>query len=881
MPSFPVPDSPIPRLAGGLLRALLPRAEREEVLGDLGAEYGRRRVAHGALAAGLWLWRQMAASVPALVGRTWWRGWSGFEPAANRMRPGGPTMESWIIDMRYAVRRLIRRPLYALLAILTLALGVGGTAAIFSIVRGLLIEPLPYADEDEITIFWNQFDWSEAEMMTLRPDWPGFEAVASYRNEALTLDRPDAPTQLLPAISASSELFRVLGTTPALGRGFQAGDDLQGAEPIAVLSHGLWSELGADPAIVGQRLRLDGAERTVVGVMPAGFWFPEPSVRLWIAEELDPANRSGNYAMVGRMAPGMSIASMGGPLSQITGVLAEQFTYSEQWDKTRNAELTPVREAFIGSLRPALYATAGAMALILLIACANVAALMLGQVDSRSGELAVRSALGADRRRLTQQLIAETLIIGTLAGIAGAVISVGAFKLLIGALPLGAWAESASLDWTLFAGAVAIALVAALAIAMIPTITLWRGDLRGALTRIRNTGLGGRGGRMEGGLVVAEVALAVILAAGAALLGRSVGKLYDIDPGVEPAGAAVIDISMSATTTPEERRQTLDRLIAELGAMPGVEVASVTQRLPLRGSSDNWGIEIQGRPDLPRSTVATRLVGSDYFAALGLEVKSGRGFEASDRMGSGDVVVINEALAEKYFPGEDPLGRMIGGGGVFTDRVVGVVENAAEANLIDEPVPARYYVYQQSTYTPENQTLLVRTARPQDAVAVLDAARRTITRVAPGTAIREATTLERVLAEAVGPARQLMRLLAILTGLALVLGAIGVYGVISHFVQLRKRDWGIRMALGLTPGEVITQVVSRGAALVVGGIVLGLIGVALLARLIASLLYGVGSTDPWALALAAAVLLMVGVTAALAPALRASRVDPAAVLREQ
>ncbi|MGE5925914.1 MAG: ADOP family duplicated permease [Gemmatimonadota bacterium] len=869
-------------MARGLLRALLPLAEREEVLCDLALEYRRRRERQGALAASSWLWRQMAASVPALVRRTWWRGWSGFEPAANRMRPGGPTMESWIIDMRYAVRRLLRRPLYALLAVLTLALGVGGTAAIFSIVRGLLIEPLPYAREEEIAIFWNQFDWSEAEMMALRPDWPGFASVASYRDEALTLDQPDAPTRLLPAISASSELFEVLGATPALGRGFQEGDDLQGAEPIAVLSHGLWLELGADPALVGQRLSLDGAERTVVGVMPPGFWFPEPSVRLWIAEQLDPGNRSGNYAMVGRMAPGMTITSMGAPLSQITTALAEQFTYPAQWDKTRNAELTPVREAFIGSLRPALFATAGAMALILLIACANVAALMLGQVDSRSGELAVRSALGADRRKLTQQLIAEALLIGTLAGVTGAVISVAAFKLLIGALPLGAWAESAQLDWTLFAGAVGIALAAALVIALIPTITLWRGDLRGALSRVRNTGLGGRGGRMEGGLVVAEVALAVILAAGAALLARSVTKLYEIDAGFEPDGAAVIDISMSATTSGEERRQALDRLIAELGALPGVATASVTQRLPLRGGGDNWGISIQGRPDLAVSTVVTRLVGYDYFEALGLELRSGRSFETSDRMGSGDVVVINEALAEKYFAGEDPLGRMIGSGAEqFTDRIIGVVENAAEGNLTDEPLPARYYVYPQSTYTPENQTLVLRTARQQDAVVILDAARRTIARVAPGTAVREATTLERVFAEAVGPARQLMRLLAILTGLALVLGAIGVYGVISHFVQLRKRDWGIRMALGLTPGAVVSQVVGRGAALVASGIVLGLVGVVVLARLIASLLYGVGSADPAALALAGSILLLIGVTAALAPALRASRVDPAAVLREQ
>lgn len=790
-------------------------------------------------------------------------------------------MESWLIDMRYAARRLQRRPLYTLLAVLTLALGVGGTAAIFSIVRGLLLEPLPYVAEEEITVFWNQFDWSEAEITALRPNFPGFSAVSGYRDEALTLDLPDAPTRLLPAISASAELFRVLGAAPELGRGFEEGEDRVGAEPVAVLSHGLWTELGADPSLIGGRLRLDGLDRTVVGVMPAGFWFPDPTVRVWVPESLDPENRSGNYALVGRMSPGMTIESMDGPLSQITAALAERFTYSEQWDKTRNAELTPIREYLIGSLRPALLATAVAMGLILLIACANVAALMLGQVDSRAGELAVRSALGADRGRLTQQLVAEALLIGGLAGAMGAVLAVASFRLLLGALPLGAWADNAALDWTLFAGAIAIAIFAALAIALVPTISLWRGDLRGALTRMRSTGLGGRGGRMEGGLVVAEVALAVVLTAGAALLIRSVTGLYAIDPGLEPAGVAVLDISMNGAAPGDERRQTIDRLLIELGARPGVSAVSITQKLPLRGSGDNWGIAIQGRPDLPASTTATRLVGYDYFDVLGIERLSGRLFELSDRADGAEVVVINDALAKKYFPGEDPIGRMIGGGDTFTERIIGVVENAAEAGLTDEPVPARYYVYPQSTYTSENQTLVLRATREQDAVSVLDAARQTVQRVAPGTAVREATTMERVVDQAVGPARQLMRLLTILTALALILGAIGVYGVISHFVQRRKRDWGIRIALGLTPSQVVTHVVARGAALVAAGVVVGLVAVAVLARLLASLLFGVGATDPVALAAAAAVLLLVGVTAALAPALRASRVDPATVLREQ
>ena len=872
----------LPPLPAVLLRALLPVAEREEVLADLGADYARRRAGRGSFAARLWLWRQVLGSLPALVGRTWWRGWSGFEPTANRMRPGGPIMESWIIDLRYAARRLRTRPLYALLAVLTLALGVGGTAAIFSLVRGLLLEPLPYAAEEEIAVFWNSGSWSEAEFLSFDRTFPGFRTVSAYRTEALTLESPGAPTRLLPGISSSVELFRVLGATPALGPGFRPGDDVLAAEPVVVLSDGLWRELGADAAVVGKRIRLDGVERTVTGVMPPGFWFPDPTVRAWVPEPLDPANRAGNYALVGRLAPGTSFEGIGGPLAQITRRLGEEFTYGAQWDMTKNAEVTPVREFLLGSLRPAMLATAAAMALILLIACANVAALMLGQVDGRAGELAVRSALGADRRRLTQQLVAEALVVGVVAGAVGAVLAAISFGLLARALPLGAWADSARLDWTLFLAAIVIAILAALCVALVPALSLRRGDLRGGLTRLRTTAAGGKGSRMESGLVVAEVALAVLLAAGAALLVRSVSKLYAIDPGLDARGVAVLDIAMGASTTPPERQQVLARLLTELRALPGVRLASVTQKLPLRGSGDNWGFAVQGRPDITGVTTAVRLVGLDYFETMGMKLKRGRTHLASDQPDAEDAVVINQALADRYFAGEDPVGRMIGGGSQFTERIVGVVGNAAEAQLTDDPVPARYYVYVEApTYTPENQTLVLRTTRPGDAAAVLDAARRTVHRTAPGVAVREATTMEQVLAEAVGPARQLMVLLALLTGLALVLGAIGVYGVISHFVERRKRDWGIRIALGLTPGRVIAQVVGRGTALVAAGIALGLVGVAVLARLLASLLFGVGSTDPFALAGAAAALLAVGMTAAFLPAWRASRVDPARVLREQ
>jgi putative ABC transport system permease protein len=381
--------------------------------------------------------------------------------------------------------------------------------------------------------------------------------------------------------------------------------------------------------------------------------------------------------------------------------------------------------------------------------------------------------------------------------------------------------------------------------------------------------------------VVAEVALAVLLAAGAALLIRSVVNLYAIDPGVDTRGVAVLDLVIGAGTKTAERQRTMRTLLEELERLPGVRSAALTTKLPLRGNGDNWGIAIEGRPDLPDTTTFVRFVSRDYFRTLGIAGRSGRLFTSGDRPDGEPAVVINQALAKKYFQGAEPVGRRLKTVSNRWERVVGVVEDVAEANLTDAPEPARYLLADQFDYSPERQTVVLRTERPRDAAAVLEAARRTVRRVAPGVAVQETTTLERVFAQAVGPARQIMTLLTLLTGLALALGAIGVYGVIAHHVSRRKRDYAIRVALGLPPARVLRQVVGHGAALVGAGIVVGALASTILGRWLASLLYGVRAADPVALLAASLALLAAGVLAAFVPAYRASRVDPATVLREQ
>ena len=877
-------NSSLPRLPVALLRGILPYAEREEVLADLADEYAERRQGQGRWAAWLWLWRQALGSLPALLRRSWWRGWTGWEPRANRWQPGGFAMESWIRDARYGVRRLRTRPTYTLLAVLTLALGVGGTAAIYSIAKRLLLEPLPVRAEEEIVNFWMEGSWSEAEFLALRPEIKGFQNLAMYRGRDVTMQPGDAPARLIKGVAATAELFQVLGTSPAVGSGFRPGDDRAGSEPVAVLSHGLWRELGGDPAIMGQRIELGGETRTVVGVMPEGFWFPDPTVRVWLSEPMNPEDGSGNWGMIGRFRPGTTIPGMRSELDRLMQVMHQQFDYPEgEWDKRVNPTLTPLRDRLVGEVRPAVLATLGAMAVILLIACVNVAALMLGQVDSRGTELAVRSALGAGRRQLLQQLVVESLVIGALAGLVGAGLALLGFRFLVGTLPLGALAENATVDWTLFAAAIGIALLAASAVALVPGISVARSNLQTRLTRTRTGGIGGRGGRLEGGLVVAQVALVLLMAAGAGLLIRSVNNLRAIDSGIQVEGLAVLDVVMPSNIEPASRPRIVRELVDAVEALPGVVSVATTQKLPLRGSGDNWGMGIESQPNLEDANTPFRVVTPDYFQTMGIKLRSGRGLLDTDRQpeATEGAVVINQALADQYFPGRDPLGQRIGFMNERWDRIVGVIDNVAEKGLTPEPVPARYMVYEQVPWLLGTQIMVIRMQDGRDPATILDAARRAIQRTVPAVAVQDLTTMQNVFDRAIGPARQVMALLAMLGGLALALGTIGVYGVVSHFVTRRKRDWGIRIALGMLPRRVIRQIVGQGGALVGMGIVLGLVGFLLLARFLASFLYGVGVADPLSLAGATAILLTAGLLAALVPAWRASRIDPAVVLREQ
>ncbi len=883
---MPIPQPPSKAVA--LLRVSLPRAERDELLADIITEYESIASANGAAAANSWIWRQALASAPSLAGLGWRRAFTGFEPRANAFSPGVPVTQHLLADIRYAGRRLRTRPVYTFLAVLTLALGIGGTAAIFGIAKPILFDPLPYANAGQVVSFWNSGWWNEQEYSYLRGRFPGFTAVAMHRPTDVLFHVGDEPPRIIPALDASSELFDVLGARPYLGRTFKAGEDTPGQAPVAVLSYRMWRELGGTADIIGKQYEFDGVQRTVIGVMPAGFWYPTPAIRLWTAHQINPNGRNGSYTFLGKVAPGVDPQNMKPQLDALLKIIGERFTYGPNGDKLKGAWMKPIREVLLGEMKPAVLATFAAMALILLIACVNVAALMLGQVEGRAGELAVRTALGATPGRITQQLVVEALTLGALAGLIGGALAAIGFSTLGHSLPIGAWGEAPTFDWTLYAVAMGVAIVAALAIALVPTISLRRGGLRGAITSARVGGIQGRGGRLEGALVVAEVALAMLVATGATLLLRSVRKLYDIHPGIETRGIAVVDVATNRNIDTDVRNRATDRVLEEIRRIPGVRSVAASMKIPLRGSGNSWNVAAEGSNAAPadRHFSYYRVISGDYFQTVGMKIIAGRDFDSSDpALDPNDTtstmsVVVNETFAKTVFPGLNAIGRIFRSGYWLPQRVIGVVPDVAEGGLTDKPEATAYYLFRQFA-AGSPSSFVIRTTREQDAAAVLENARAAIQRVAPAFAVRGVTTMANIHDAAIGPARQLMSLLGLLAGLALLLGAIGIYGVIAHFAARRKRDWAIRVALGLTGRQVVTHIMRQGVMLAFVGVVIGAATAAMATRLLSGFLHDVSAIDPVAFLGATVALLAIGAIAAFVPAYRAGRVDPAIALTEQ
>lgn len=880
------------RLAEGILRVvagLVPARQREawtrEWRGELAAAHDRGGARHRVL---------LAALEDAAVLR-----WRATEPGRA------------LADLRFALRSLRRRPGFALAVILTLALGVGANVAVFSAVRGTLLKPLPYEDAGSVVLVGLAFGAgpdasaipaSEPEYWELREEATAFGDLAAYYASQVNLGGPGEPRRV-GAAAVTENVLDVLGVEPALGRDFAPGDDGPASPRLALLSHGLWQrEWGGDPGVLGAPVLVDERAYTVVGVLPADFEFPGAEVDVLYTLALDrasPGGRSSHWlSMVGRLAPGLDVPGARGRVHELVARWGEAFPgrHGPSLDH-HPIRVSGVREAVAGDLRRPLALLGAAVALVLLVACLNVANLLLVRGDERRRELGVRTALGAGRPTLVRQMMMETAVLA----VAGGVLGTGVAALGLQALPSYAREllppnSRLALDGAVLLFAVGVTGAAALLFGLLPGWSATSGDVVGVLKE--------GGGRSGGGrrrttirraLVVLEVGVAVALLAGAGVLGRGFLRLTAVEPGFDPDGVVVMDFELTAGSYPEPtdvaafHRELRDRI----EALPGVARAGSIRTLPTRP----WGgwetLDLPGRTPPSHDddgwgwTVQYQVVDPGIFEALGIAVVEGRALRDSDGPGAPPVVVLNRTGARTLFGNDEPLGRELRLGR-FPDNpnpvmtVVGVVDDVRQEGL-DRPPPPQLYVARGQAgrvyggLGTRLATLVVRSAG--EPVATLRDVREAVRGLDPSLPVTGAGTLAAELLRSTGDRRFLAVLMSGFSVAALALGAVGLYGLLAYVVSGRTREIGIRFALGAERGAVLGAVVGEGLALVAVGALLG-VGAALLgADLLEGLAFGVDVRDPLALAAAPVVLLLVGAAASWLPARRACRVEPATVLR--
>ncbi|HWP69487.1 MAG TPA: ABC transporter permease [Gemmatimonadaceae bacterium] len=827
-------------------------------------------------------------------------GWSAEAAEAEaRRRFGSETRarerarDSWGVgvgyelaaDMRHALRQMRRRPGFSVLAIATLGLGIGATTALFAVVYGLLVRPLPFRDEG-LSVFWSAHNWRGSEYDHVREGSLAFENIAAYSSLAEPLRTgPADASRLLEYTVSTANLFDVLDVKPMLGRGFAPGEDRAGAERVVVISNGLWQEeFGGAEDVIGRRVTIGGHATTIIGVMPRGFYFPSPEFRAWRPLILDPNDPvyagSGWLALIGAHKKDVGEAEMTQELARLTRLLGERFTYTAAWDKTKNASMTPVREYLLGSVRNPLLLLMGAVALLLVIACANAAALILARTTDRTTELSVRVALGANHSRIARQIVTESVVMATIAAIIGALVAATGFQTLVASLPVQrGFGGTVSLGWQAFATAFALALAVGLAVAIAPV----RQVLRGRLDVRERSEEGLRRGtrRVHAGLIVAQVTLAVMLVSGATLLIRSVERIRSIDTGFDASGVVTLDLVREAGEGGNDPFYAM--VLERVGALPGVASAGFTNRLPVRDGGWQGSVNIEGRTDLggaQRPSTLYRSATPDYLATLGIQVRAGRGIEGTDRADGALVALVSESFARRIWPDENPIGKRVSFGGTQAPwrTIVGVVEETRMTSIMGENPLTLIVPHVQMPWGLNGGAVLVVRGTTNPA-SLITAIRSVVAEIDGTVAIARTGTMESVINTALSEPLQLRFFLGLFAGLALILGAVGVYGVVSYAVMRRRAEFGIRMALGAAPGRVLALVVRTGMLPVLLGAVVGVVASIGLSRAVRGFLYEISPTDALSLMAAASTVLLAGVVAAVVPAWRAGSVSPVEALR--
>ncbi len=800
------------------------------------------------------------------------------------------------------IRSLLNQPALTAVAILTLALGVGGNAAMFSVVNAVLLRPLPFQHPDDIVALTER----AAKFGILSASWQNyadwrdqndvFTALAAYRPLNVTLTGGDQPERV-PAKMLTAAMLPLLGVQPALGRAFSAAEDRPGGPPVALISQGLWARrFASSPTVLGQGLIVDDKPRTIVGVLPASFQLVQPAdvyvpMGPWAATLPDDRSWHPGIFPVGRLKPGVSLERARGEMEAIGARLAKQYAAT---NIALGVNVTPLQQQIVQNVRPALLMLLGAVGLVLLIACANVANLLLARSVDRRREFAVRAALGASRWDIVRQLLAENLVLAILGGLLGLVLAswmVSSLVTLAGtSLPAAARVE---VDWPVFLFSLAVSMASGLLFGLAPALTASRLDLREALNEeSRGAASSGSGRRLRAVLVVSEVALATILLVGAGLLLRSFTRLQAVSPGFDSTGLLVADLPLSPASYAgdDERARFAENLLRRVAALPGVTSAGTTTTPPMTGGGATLHFNIYGRPPKgPDDYVLAgyRAVSPGYLETLGVPLERGRRVTERDRRGTAPVVVINRAMASRFFEGRDPIGQRVQVGATPDETVpwmeiVGVVGDVRQS--FDADAQAEMYVpYLQGAPDPvlgglfRNISIVIRSAGdPAQATGGLRQALAAIDRNQPVVRVR---TMDEAIRATVAAPRFRTTLVALFALVALVLAAIGVYGVMAYSISQRRQEIGVRMAMGADAADVRRLVLGEGLRLAAAGTVAGLAGGFGVARVIATFLFDTAPADPLTFLATPLVLGATALAASYIPARRAMRVDPMVALR--
>jgi putative ABC transport system permease protein len=799
-------------------------------------------------------------------------------------------MQTLLQDLRYAVRMLWRTPAFTIVAIFTLALGIGANSAIFSVVNAVLLRPLMYRDSSNLIRLYEALPQGGTGSVSVPNlnDWRQqntvFSEIAAYGWANFNLQEQGQPERIIGA-NVSSEFFDVLGINARMGRTFQKGEDVAGADRVVVLSDALWQrQYAGDLNIIGKDIAIGGENFAVIGVMPPEFKFFQ--TEMWtplVFNERQRTNRGSHaFFTLGRLMPGATLAQAQAQMSDIARRLEQQ--YPDQ-QKNRGITLIPLREDYVRGVRPALLLLLGAVGLVLLIACTNVANLLLSRAASRRTEIAIRAALGARRARLVRQFLTESILLSLLGGLCGLLLAKWGTDLLVsiatGYLPT---MSEVKLDWRVLGFSLALSLLTGIVFGLAPALHLSRADVQGALKDGGRSGGSSRGSWLRSLFVVAEVAAALILLVGAGLLLKSFVRLQRIDPGFRTENVLTMRVSLpdKKYKSDEELANFYRQVLERVSNVSGVESAGVINLLPVLQGGTNSELEVEGQEPDPSGKpplVELRGISPDYFRAMNIPLIAGRGFNPADTASSERVAIVNQTFVRRLIPKQDPLGRYVKDGDPPGVKIVGVIADVKQFGLTSEVLPEIYTPYSQPLFTGLAQTMTLVVRSKAESAALTSAIRKEVLAVDPGQPVYNVQTMETVIGKSISYQRLNTQLLGMFAALALILAVIGIYSVMSYQVTQHTREIGIRMALGAQSLDVLRLVLRQGLGLTVVGVAIGVAGAFALTRLLTSLLFGVTSNDPVTYIIVSLLLTLVAAFACIVPARRATKVDPLVALR--